>query len=41
VGESAAAQQLATSTPQLVYTTSPFMPEWRNAQSGATISAGE
>ena len=41
VGESAAAQQLATSTPQLVYTTSPFMPEWRNAQSGATIPAGE
>ncbi|MFZ2033655.1 MAG: hypothetical protein WAW53_07860, partial [Candidatus Dormiibacterota bacterium] len=41
VGESTAAQQLATSTPQLVYTASPFMPEWRNAQSGASISAGE
>ncbi|MFI5285960.1 MAG: hypothetical protein ACHQ4F_06530, partial [Candidatus Dormibacteria bacterium] len=41
VGESAAAQQLATSTPQLVYATSPFMPEWRNTQSGETISAGE
>ena len=33
--------QLSTSTPQLVYTTSPFTPEWRNAQSGATIPAGE
>jgi hypothetical protein len=41
VGEGAAAQQLATSNPQLVYTASPFMPEWRNAQSGATIPAGE
>jgi hypothetical protein len=41
VGESTAAQQLATSTPQLVYTDSPFMPEWRNAQTGASISAGE
>ena len=41
VGESAAAAQLATSTPQLVYTGSPFTPEWRNAQSGATIPAGE
>jgi hypothetical protein len=41
VGESAAADQLATSTPQLVYSQSPFMPEWRNAQSGATIAAGE
>ena len=41
VGESSAAAQLATSTPQLVYTGSPFTPEWRNAQSGATIAAGE
>jgi hypothetical protein len=41
VGESAAADRLATSTPQLVYTGSPFTPEWRNAQSGATIPAGE
>jgi hypothetical protein len=41
VGESAAAAQLATSTPQLVYIGSPFTPEWRNAQSGATIPAGE
>jgi hypothetical protein len=41
VSESAAARQLDTSTPQLVYTSSPFNPEWRNAQSGATVSAGE
>jgi hypothetical protein len=41
VGESAAAAQLDTSTPQLVYTSSPFTPEWRNAQSGASIPAGE
>ena len=41
VGEGAAAARLATSTPQLVYTASPFTPEWRNAQSGATITAGE
>jgi len=41
VGESTAAGQLATSTPQLIYNSSPFTPEWRNAQSGATIPAGE
>jgi hypothetical protein len=41
VGESAAAAQLDTSTPQLVYTSSPFTPEWRSAQSGASIAAGE
>ena len=41
VGEGAAAAQLATSAPQLVYTSSPFTPEWRNPQSGATIAAGE
>lgn len=41
VTAAAAAGQLGTSTPQLVYTTSPFTPEWRNAQSGATIPAGE
>jgi hypothetical protein len=41
VGEAAAAAQLGTSTPELVYTTSPFTPEWRNAQSGSTIPAGE
>jgi hypothetical protein len=32
---------LGTATPQLVYTTSPFTPEWRNPQSGMTIAAGE
>ncbi|HEY8672852.1 MAG TPA: hypothetical protein VIM76_03750 [Candidatus Dormibacteraeota bacterium] len=36
-----AAGELGTSTPQLVYATSPFTPEWRNAQSGVTIPAGE
>jgi hypothetical protein len=41
VGKSTAAAQLATTTPQLVYTGSPFTPEWRNAQSGATMAAGE
>jgi hypothetical protein len=41
VGESAAATQLATSSPELVYTGSPFTPEWRNTQSGATLAAGE
>jgi hypothetical protein len=41
VGEGAAGAQLATATPQLVYTSSPFTPEWRSAQSGATIPAGE
>jgi hypothetical protein len=41
VGESAAAAQLDTSTPELVYTSSPFTPEWRNAESGASIAAGE
>jgi hypothetical protein len=41
VAESAAAAQLATSTPQLVYAASPFAPAWRNPQTGATIPAGE
>ena len=41
VSESSAAGTLGTSTPQLVYATSPFTPEWRNAQSGMTIPAGE
>ncbi len=41
VSESSAAGTLGTSTPQLVYATSPFKPEWRNAQSGITIAAGE
>jgi hypothetical protein len=41
VTAASAAAELGTSTPQLVYTTSPFTPAWRNAQSGATIPAGE
>jgi hypothetical protein len=41
VTEASAATQLATSTPQLVYSGSPFTPEWRNAQTGAAIPAGE
>ena len=41
VGETSASARLATSSPQLIYTGSPFTPEWRNAQSGATIPAGE
>jgi hypothetical protein len=41
VSESTAAGTLGTSTPQLVYATTPFKPEWRNAQSGMTIPAGE
>jgi len=41
VDAASAAAELGTSTPQLVYTTSPFIPEWRNARSGATIPAGE
>jgi hypothetical protein len=41
VDAASAAARLGTSTPQLVYTTSPFTPEWRNAQSGASIPAGE
>jgi hypothetical protein len=41
VSAATAAMELGTSTPQLVYATSPFTPEWRNAQSGATIPAGE
>jgi hypothetical protein len=41
LSESDAAQQLDTASPQLVYTRSPFTPEWRNEQSGATVAAGE
>jgi len=41
VGESEAAQRLDTATPHLVYISSPFTPEWRNDQSGATVPAGE
>ena len=32
---------LDTTTPQLIYTTSPFTPDWRNPQSGMMIAAGE
>ncbi len=41
VTQAAAATQLGTSTPELTYTKSPFMPEWRDMQTGATIVAGE
>jgi hypothetical protein len=41
VGAAAAAAELGISTPRLVYAGSPFMPEWRNPQSGASIAAGE
>ena len=41
VSEAVAAAQMGASTPQLVYATSPFTPEWRDSQSGATVSAGE
>jgi hypothetical protein len=41
VSEATAGSALGTSSPQLVYTTSPFTPEWRNPQSGMTIAAGE
>ncbi len=36
-----AAAELGTTTPQLVYTRTPFAPEWRDMQSGVTIAAGE
>jgi hypothetical protein len=41
VTKAAAAAELGTSTPALSYTTSPFMPEWRDTQTGATVAAGE
>jgi hypothetical protein len=41
IGAAAAAAELGISTPRLVYVTSPFTPEWRNPQSGASIAAGE
>ena len=41
VSQADAGAALGTTTPQLVYTTSPFTPEWRNPQSGMTIAAGE
>ena len=41
VTAASAAARLGTTAPQLVYTHSPFSPEWRDTQSGATIAAGE
>ena len=41
LSESDAAAELGVSTPQLVYTSSPFTPEWRDEQSGAIVLAGE
>jgi hypothetical protein len=41
LSESDAAAELGVSTPQLVYTSSPFAPEWRDEQSGAIVLAGE
>jgi hypothetical protein len=41
VPQSEAGSELGTASPQLVYATSPFTPEWRNPQSGMTIAAGE
>jgi hypothetical protein len=41
IAQADAGAQLGTTAPQLVYTTSPFTPEWRNPQSGMTIQAGE
>ena len=34
-----AIRRLGVSTPQLVYSTTPFAPRWRNGVSGATIPA--
>jgi len=39
VGETAAAQRLSVADPDLIYTTNPFHPSWRNPSNGATISA--
>jgi hypothetical protein len=39
VSASAAAARLGTPSPQLVYTTNPFTPSWRNPSTGATIAA--
>jgi hypothetical protein len=41
VTEAAAAAELGTANPDLAYTTSPLMPEWRDTQTGATVAAGE
>jgi hypothetical protein len=40
VDQSAAAARLGSDAPQLVYADSPFAPSWRNAATGAMISAG-
>jgi hypothetical protein len=40
VGSEAAARRLGIDSPQLVYTTTPFSPSWRNPMSGAMIRAG-
>lgn len=39
VTQAAAAQQLGTASPQLVYKDDPFSPEWRNGSTGASIPA--
>jgi hypothetical protein len=39
VSQAAAAQQLGTASPQLVYKDDPFSPEWRNGSTGAAIPA--
>ena len=41
VTQADAASALGTATPDLVYSQSPFSPEWRDPQSGTTIAAGE
>ncbi|HEY6469579.1 MAG TPA: hypothetical protein VI434_07410 [Candidatus Dormibacteraeota bacterium] len=41
VSQAQAGSELGTTAPQLVYSTSPFTPEWRNPQSAMTIAAGE
>jgi len=41
VTAASAGTTLGTSNPQLVYTRTPFSPEWRDAQSGMSIAAGE
>jgi hypothetical protein len=39
VSAAVAGQRLGVDTPQLVYTTSPFAPAWRNPANGTTIPA--
>jgi hypothetical protein len=39
VSQAAAAQQLGAASPQLVYKDDPFMPDWRNRTTGASIPA--